>query len=160
MTLESVQRFDIPHRIVEMTESALRDFGSQGFERFVLWSGSGQESSFQVRTIHIPEQNAYKLESGLCVRVEGNELHRLNRWLFDAGETLAIQIHSHPTTAYHSDTDDAYPIVTQLGGLSLVIPYFCRQSLFNSGWAAYRLDRDGWRCLSAAVAASLVRVVP
>jgi hypothetical protein len=80
--------------------------------------------------------------------VEGSELHRLNVWLFEHGEELAVQVHSHPTDAYHSDTDDAYPIVAIRGGLSIVVPDFARDGLLGHGVAYYRLGREGWDELS------------
>src|SRR5436305_15154353 len=120
MSLETVERFRVPRHIVQETEKALRLAGQQGFELFMLWSGIVRGDVFDVQTCHRPRQTTYKLASGLCVRVEGDELHRLNRWLFDHGEILGVQVHSHPTNAFHSSTDDAFPIVTVLGGLSIV----------------------------------------
>ena len=43
-----------------------------------------------------PKQTAYRLAGGLCVRVEADELHRLNVWLYEHAERLAIQVHSPP----------------------------------------------------------------
>lgn len=77
------------------------------------------------------------------VRVDGDALHRLNVWLYQHQQMLGVQVHAHPTDAYHSDTDDTFPIVTTLGGLSLVVPNFCRRDLFR-GSAAYRLTPNGW----------------
>jgi hypothetical protein len=82
------------------------------------------------------------------VRVEGDELHRLNVWLFENHEELAAQVHSHPTEAYHSGTDDTYPIVTMRGGLSVVVPDFARAGLRGDGVANYRLGKSGWDELS------------
>ena len=41
---------------------------------------------------------------------------RVNRTFYEQGLTLAGQVHSHPADAYHSDTDDAYPLMTLIGG--------------------------------------------
>ena len=79
------------------------------------------------------------------MRVEADELHRLNVWLYENAERLAIQVHSHPTEAFHSDTDDAYPIVTTLGGLSLVVPDFARYGVRGPETALYRLSSAGWQ---------------
>jgi hypothetical protein len=98
---------------------------------------------FHVNTAHVPRQTSLRMKSGLCTRVEGDALHGLNTWLFANGETLGAQVHAHPTDAYHSHTDDSFPIVTTLGGLSLVVPDFCRAGLFARS-AAYRLSPDGW----------------
>ncbi|MEJ7786481.1 MAG: hypothetical protein WKF96_16890 [Solirubrobacteraceae bacterium] len=143
MTLASVRRFTVPERVVSSTERSLRSAGREGYELFVLWSGQHSGPRFDVLTAHVPRQTSYRLETGLCVRVDGEALHALNVWLFDSGETLGAQIHAHPTRAYHSETDDTFPIVTTLGGLSLVVPDFCRRGLFVRS-AAYRLTANGW----------------
>lgn len=142
--LTDVQRFFVPSHIVQQTEEGLREAGSEGYEMFVLWSGCQRDRVFDIKTPHVPKQTSYRLKSGLCVRVEGPELHRLNVRLYETGEMLAVQVHAHPTRAYHSDTDDTYPIVATLGGLSIVAPDFCRRGLFTEGTAIYRLEPEGW----------------
>lgn len=144
MTLADVERFQVPASIIEQSEEALRSAGADGYEAFVLWSGRQEGRLFSVRTVHVPKQDSYRLDSGLCVRVDGNELHRLNVWLYQAGEILAVQVHAHPDDAYHSETDDTYPIVATLGGLSIVAAEFCRMGLLTSSTAIYRLYPDGW----------------
>jgi hypothetical protein len=128
---------------VEHTERNLRSAGADGFEMFVLWSGLIDGPRFEVRNGHVPRQTASRSRTGLSVRVEGEALHRLNVWLYENKEVLGAQVHAHPTDAYHSGTDDTFPIVTTLGGLSLVVPDFCRKGLLP-GSAAYRLAADGW----------------
>ena len=144
MMLAEVERFHVSAVIVQQTEETLRSAGAEGHEAFVLWSGRQNGRLFNVRTIHVPKQQAYRLNSGLCVRVDGDELHRLNVWLYEAGEILAVQVHAHPDAAYHSETDDTYPIVATLGGLSIVAAEFCRSGLLTSSTAIYRLYSDGW----------------
>lgn len=80
--------------------------------------------------------------------VEGPALHRLNVWLHEHGEFLAVQVHAHPGEAYHSDTDNTYPIVTENGALSIVVPYFGAAGIRGGGTAAYRLVRGRWRELT------------
>ena len=144
MTLADVEQFQVPATIVTQTEEALRTAGAEGYEAFVLWSGQQIGRLFTVRTVHVPKQDSYRLPSGLCVRVDGSELHRLNVWLYESGEVLAVQVHAHPDEAYHSETDDTYPIVATLGGLSIVAAEFCREGLFSRSTAMYRLCPDGW----------------
>lgn len=156
-TLESIRQFIIPVDLCDETDVQLRAAGRDGVERFVLWSGVVTGDTFHARTAHVPRQTAYRLAEGLCVRVEGDELHRLNVWLFEHGERLAIQVHSHPTEAYHSDTDDTFPIVTTRGGLSLVVPDFGRAGVRGPGTALYRLSIAGWDELDVTVARHLVR---
>lgn len=144
MTLADVERFQVPSIVVEQTEATLRNAGAEGYEAFVLWSGYLRGNLFHVQTPHVPTQTSYRLSGGLCVRVGGEELHRLNLWLYEAGEILAVQVHAHPREAFHSDTDNTYPIVTSLGSLSIVAPDFCRDGLFTKGTAIYRLETGGW----------------
>ena len=143
-TFNSICEFVVPSDICNQTDRALRKAGQGRYEHFVLWSGVIDEDRFIARTFHSPRQTAYRLEAGLCVRIEADELNRLNRWLYEHGERLAVQIHSHPTEAFHSDTDDTYPIVTTLGGLSLVVPDFCRYGVRGPDTALYQLAPTGW----------------
>ena len=143
-TFEPIGRFIVPQGVCDESDRLLREAGRDGNERFVLWSGIVRDELLLVRTLHAPRQTAYRLSSGLCVRVEADELHRLNLWLYEHGERLAVQVHSHPTEAFHSDTDDAYPMVTTRGGLSLVVPDFARYGVRGPGTALYRLSDVGW----------------
>lgn len=145
MTLAAAKRFRVPLGILEATEEALADAGADGHELFVLWSGKLNGKTFDVSTRHVPRQTSYRTKSGLLVRVDGDELHKLNVWLYDAGETLGVQIHAHPSRAYHSDTDDTYPIVSTPGALSIVAPDFCGRGLLVRDAAMYRLVDAGWK---------------
>jgi hypothetical protein len=145
MSLAEVDEFAVPANLVDVTEDQLREAGRQVAERFVLWTGRRHGHRFAVETLHVPAQTAYRLESGLCVRVDGPALQELNDWLFANDQRLAVQVHAHPGRAYHSDLDSAFPIITVLGGLSIVVPDFCRRSLLGRGTAAYRLTRRGWK---------------
>ena len=142
--LTGVTRFLVPSSVVTDTERSLREAGRDGYERFVLWSGMVRGTDFLVRTTHVPEQRSYRLPDGLCVTIDGPALHALNVWLFDHREVLGVQVHSHPKDAYHSETDDTFPVVTLLGGISLVVPDFCVDAMFAGGHAVYRLTHDGW----------------
>lgn len=145
MILSDVERFIVNDAILDETQAALMRAGDRGFECFVLWSGDVADRRLVVRTAHVPAQEAYKTSSGLLVRVEGDALHALNHWLFEHNQTLAAQVHAHPTSAFHSDTDDAYPIVTTLGGLSIVVPNFAQEGVVIHGTATYRLGPGGWK---------------
>ena len=151
-TFEAIREFVVPGDLCDGCDEQLREAGATGNERFVLWSGVIRDERLLVRTMHVPRQRAFRRERGLCVRVEADELHRLNVWLYEHRERLAIQIHSHPTAAFHSDMDDAYPIVTTRGGLSLVVPDFARNGVRGPGTALYRLSGSVWQGLSPSEA--------
>jgi hypothetical protein len=144
MTMSQLEVISVRAAIVYETEGHLRRAGRRGLELFVLWSGTLSKSEFTVRTVHVPPQTSYRLKSGLMVRVDGDALHQLNSWLYEHGETLAVQVHAHPTEAFHSETDDTYPIVTATGSISIVAADFCRDGLLSDASAVYRLGENGW----------------
>jgi hypothetical protein len=156
-TFEVIRKFIVPADIADTTDEQLRAAGHEGMERFVLWCGVRQDARFMVQTGLVPRQSAIRSAAGLCVRVEGDELHRLNVWLYEHKKLLAVQVHSHPTDAYHSDTDDTFPIVTMLGGLSIVVPDFGRNGIRGERVAFYRLRASGWSELSGAEAGELIQ---
>ena len=144
MTLRGVRRFRIQESSVRETVEAIRSAGQDGYELFVVWSGTRDDDIFTIAKVHVPDQTSYKHDAGLCVRVDGSELHRLNVWLYGAQQVIGVQVHSHPADAYHSETDDTYPIATLNGSLSIVLPFFGRDGWESSDIAAYRLWQDGW----------------
>ncbi len=148
-TFERIKQFLVPGDLCDACDEQLRQAGTTGNERFILLSGVIKQERLLIRTMHVPKQSAFRLDGGLCVRVDADELHRLNVWLYEHEERLAIQVHSHPTEAFHSDTDDAFPMVTTRGGLSLVVPDFARDGVRGPGTALYRLSESGWQGLSA-----------
>ncbi len=154
-----VKTIVVPRAAVAEAHAHLSRVGRAGFEGFALWAGILEGRRFMVREIVIPTQKGIKAENGVCVRVESEELHRINVWLYEHGYTLIAQVHSHPTDAYHSETDDEYPIVTTLGGISIVVPDFAQRSFALEECAVYRLmPGEGWIELSFAELNGLIRV--
>lgn len=140
--LEQIMTFRIPRRVIAETVSVLAEAGTEGHEAFVLW-GAILDSSARALTFRsavAPCQTGHKTPDGLLVTVEGAALFEVNRELYQRGELLAGQVHSHPTTAYHSSTDDHYPLVTLAGALSVVVPDFAAHAPDDiKNWAWYRL---------------------
>lgn len=145
--LAAVEEFFVPLDLAERTLERLRRAGRRGYEAFVLWGGeldSEDPKRFRVVESYLPEQSTMATESGLLVLIDGEALFRVNRAFHERGLILAAQVHSHPTDAYHSDTDDAYPMVTLLGGLSGVVPDFGDGGIGRlEDWAWYRLTGPG-----------------
>lgn len=145
MNLTPFATLHLSRKQVADTEDALLEAGAEGFERFVFWSGRPTGSAeFAVEAVHVPTQRAFKTRKGLLVRVEGDALHRMNAWLYEHEQVLIAQVHAHPTDAYHSETDDSFPVVTSEGGLSIVVPDFCKHGLITPETAIYRLSTSGW----------------
>jgi hypothetical protein len=72
--------------------------------------------------------------------VDERELHRVWDELRDSGRKIVLQVHSHPGTAFHSSTDDGFPIVHSTGFLSLVLPAFGSRGVDGAHLAVYEGD--------------------
>jgi hypothetical protein len=144
--LLDVDRFIIPAAILDNTLQTLADAGGDGDEAFVLWSGvlENDGTKLRITTATRPEQQPQAGPDGLLVVVPGTALAEVNLACYRRGEILAGQVHTHPNEAYHSATDDHYPLVTLLGALSLVVPDFARGGRTGMPrWASYRLTGPG-----------------
>lgn len=149
----------VPRETVTQTHECLQEAGRAGSEAFVLWAARVENHLSWVRSAVIPRQVSLKTESGLCVLIGPEELHRINVWLYETGLTVVAQVHSHPGSAYHSDTDSALPIATTVGSLSIVVPNFSSRPFSVTRCAVYRLLPDiGWTLLSRKQAESLIRI--
>jgi hypothetical protein len=143
--LLDVNRFVIPKKVLTYSIEFLRAVGQTGSEGFILWSGKFEAATtFRFTNALAPDQKAFSTPEGLLVTVAGDALFSINKVLYERGEILAAQVHTHPTSAYHSGTDDHYPMVTLLGALSIVIPDFARNAPKDiAAWAWYRLRAYG-----------------
>lgn len=157
--LESINKVTVPVSVVEKTIKNLRYAGRRGVEGIVLWVGIAVGSLFEVKDMIYPIQSGLETPEGLLVVVEANELHRINKWLFDHKMVAIAQLHSHPGEAYHSITDDTFPIVTTLGGLSIVVPDFASKQFQLNTCAVYRLSPSGWIKLEKKRVESLIGAV-
>ena len=155
--LGDVSEIHVPRRLVTVAMLHLRDVGRRGFEGLALWAGVKSEKRFEVTDTIVPKQQAIRSRSGVCVTIPPEELHRLNVWLYEKSRRLIAQIHSHPTDAYHSDTDDEFAIATTVGCLSLVVPNFAREPFTIETTAIYRLSADArWEGIPTAAAKRLI----
>lgn len=144
--LSDVTRFTVAEDVIAATLRVLSEAGHEEHEAFVLWGAvrDAGSRSVHIRTAVTPAQHAEKTRDGLLVTVPGTALFRVNKLLYERGEILVGQVHTHPGRAYHSDTDDAYPLVTLLGALSVVVPDFARDGRRGfRRWVWYRLASVG-----------------
>jgi hypothetical protein len=155
-------RFCVSDVLIAETEQFLKDVGEQGFEGLMLWAGSVRADSptiIDVVGCIAPDQTLVRGEDGVGLHVDGDELFRLNAMLYRKRLLLIGQVHSHPSQAYHSTTDDRYAVVTIPGGLSIVVPDFARHGFCLDSAAVYRLTAQGeWAKLSSATAQQLIRI--
>lgn len=149
----AVRKLSVLQSVVEQSQLVLRQAGRAGLEAMVLWAGSVSESTFRATELLVPKQRGLKTRDGVCVVVDGDELHRLNVHLHETGLRLIAQVHSHPGRAYHSVTDDQFAVATTVGSFSLVVPDFAVRPLSLQGCAIYRLSPRGtWEEVDASTA--------
>jgi proteasome lid subunit RPN8/RPN11 len=162
MDFNKLKNITIPLTCVAKAYDHIRMAGLKRLEGVVLLAGVYQADTdfFEVRETIVPKQLSVLLEEGLLYAVDGEELHRINVYLHANGMVLIAQLHSHPGRAYHSSTDDAFPIITKLGGLSIVIPNFGADNFSLDRWAVYRLNNElRWEELSRKTVRDFIRII-
>lgn len=137
----STPRYRISEAQLRETFSELRRCGNGRRECQVLWVSPGGDPEAITEVIHpahVSTAVSFDLE---------------DRWLVTFFMRLAkervgvrMQVHTHPGRAFHSATDDRWPIVQTPGFLSLVIPGFAKGSVGFEGAYLAELDGSGkWR---------------
>lgn len=159
-SLLSVDRVIVPRALAEAVQQHLRKAGNAGNEGVAFWAGNLNGAVAIVTAAFMPPQSAGQLGDGSAVVVFGEALFEMNVWLHQRGLTLLAQIHSHPGIAYHSETDDLHAIMTQIGGLSIVVPDFAQGAFSLDEVAVYRLMGPAtWAELEANEIHSLITLV-
>ena len=155
-----IKEIRVPRDVVEAIQQHLREAGSTHCEGVAFWAGRIAAEVFEVHAALVPAQIQTRSADGVAVMITGDELFRMNVWLHKNRMTVVAQLHSHPGEAYHSDTDNDYSIVTQAGGLSIVVPDFAHGPFSLDTAAVYRLDAQGaWSELDATAAKTLIRIL-
>jgi hypothetical protein len=116
--------FRLQGSMIEETFEILRSCGSNKHECQIYWLSSWDSPSVITEIAHPLHTSS---RAGLCIDSEW-----INKfWLELARRNLGVrvQIHTHPDEAYHSATDDEFPLVHSVGFLSLVIPNFAMGSV-------------------------------
>lgn len=112
-------RYRLPGDLLDETFAHLRHCGAGVRECQALWVGPWSNLA-RIQRVVRPDHRAHAY---------GFDLDKawLARFWFELAannEGVRVQVHTHPGAAFHSATDDAYPIVQTAGFLSLVIPNF------------------------------------
>jgi hypothetical protein len=141
--LADVTELRVPSNVFLSGYDFMRSAGRSRLEGMVLWAGKQQDSGFTVTELIIPKQRGLRTADGVCAIVEADELARLNMYLYRNSLELVAQVHTHPTEAYHSSTDDQYAIATTIGCFSIVVPNFAVINYPLAQCAVYRLDVGG-----------------
>lgn len=136
-----------PFRIDAAVLAEAREFfeerGSEGLEGTAMLAGSPTER--RIERLLIPVQEATRSELGVAVEVTMQGKLQIAAGLAP-GERWISRIHSHPSEAFHSKTDDENPVLGAEGSLSIVVPFFglgLRRGL--AACAVYILGGGRWQ---------------
>ena len=106
--------------MLEETFKHFRQCGDGRDECQILWLSSWDKSEAISKVVH-PKHAAHR-GGFLCSMTAGSTTFGWS-WS-DTNMGIRFQVHTHPGEAFHSKTDDDYPIIHKPGFLSLVIPGF------------------------------------
>lgn len=77
------------------------------------------------------------LATSVMTEVDAAELARVWDELAASARSIVCQVHTHPGSAFHSGTDDHYPVVHSKGFLSLVVPRYGSAGTMGAHLAVY-----------------------
>jgi proteasome lid subunit RPN8/RPN11 len=117
----------------------LRDCGRGKRECVLFWTSSWESNESDITGVVHPRHGAH------CggFEIDADWLNVFWSELADRKESIRVQVHSHPGEAFHSATDDAFPVVHTPGFLSLVIPKFGLGDIGLDGAFLARLEESG-----------------
>lgn len=130
--------------ILQKTFSTLRECGRGECECAVYWIGPSESNAVDgvEHPIHRRLPFGYEID---------------DRWLTDfwirlaaSSHSVKAQVHTHPGEAFHSATDDNWPIVSQQGFLSIVIPDFATGEIsLENAWIGRLQENGTWHRLGS-----------
>jgi hypothetical protein len=121
-----VSRFIVRQALLDATFQYFQDCGAGLRECQVLWLSPWESAGAITRIVHSRHRG----------HVDGFQVDDLwlNAFWLDLARTrhgVRVQVHTHPFEAFHSETDDVFPIVHTTGFLSLVIAQPARGRRWN-----------------------------
>ena len=130
--------------IVAQSIRTLRDCGRGECECVVYWTGPSEDDLVDGVEHPIHERSPFGYQ------VDDDWLTHLSKQLATSKRSVKSQLHTHPGRAFHSATDDNWPIVSLAGFMSIVIPNFAiGEDVLERAWIGC-LQPDGtWRHVSS-----------
>lgn len=98
--------------------------GKTRLECVVYWVGPANDASLVTEVVHPLHRASHKNYD-----VDAGWLDRFWVQLAQTGKSARVQVHTHVGAAFHSESDDRWPLILQTGFLSLVLPAFGSKSL-------------------------------
>jgi hypothetical protein len=114
-----VPLYHLPRRMIDETFATFRSCGANRRECQLYWLSPWADPLSLTEVAH-PRHKS----SAYALSIESDWINAFWLDLADRGMGVRIQVHIHPFEAFHSETDDAFPLLSDVGFLSLVIPNF------------------------------------
>jgi len=130
--------FLVPQCVLKATFDHLRRCGNGLRECQILWTSSWNTMPEITGVVH-PKHRAHA--GGF--EIDSTWLSSFWLQLAECGDGVRVQVHTHPGEAFHSPTDDAFPIIHAPGFLSLVIPRFAEGQIGLEDAFLAELGQDG-----------------
>lgn len=111
--------YKLPRRMIEETFATFRSCGENLRECQLYWLSRWEDPSHLMEVTH-PSH----VSSAYALAIESSWISAFWDDLSRRGLGVRVQVHTHPAEAFHSPTDDRYPLLGHEGFLSLVIPDF------------------------------------
>lgn len=137
--------------IVALTFQTLQDCGRGECECAVFWTGPAGDDFVDGLEHPIHKRSPYGYD------VDSNWLTEFWKQLATLKRSVKAQVHTHPGEAFHSATDDRWPIISQVGFLSIVIPDFASgPPTLSKAWMGVLQANGRWQELESAREAVLI----
>ena len=124
--------------MLDQTFATFRSCGAGERECKLYWVSPWDDPSHLSEVIH-PKHRS----NGYGVTLDSDWISGLWLDLANRGLGVRVQVHTHPAEAFHSPTDDAFPLIHQTGFLSLVVPDFATGPVGFSRAYLTEIQSDG-----------------
>jgi hypothetical protein len=139
-----IMRYQINRGMLESTFEHFRRCGGGRKECQAFWLSSWDRPEIISSVVH-PEHAAHF--GGFVL--DDDWLNAFWLKLGNINSGVRVQVHTHPREAFHSPTDDAFPIIHKPGFLSLVIPNFALGAVgFKDAFLTEIQPNGRWRQVS------------
>jgi hypothetical protein len=137
--------YELRPGVLHETQRLLQARSRSGSEAYTVWVGELQPKRAVVWEVWPVDAEADSRHA----QISFDDVLKLGARVAISKWFIVAQLHTHGGQAFHSQTDDAYPISSQVGFLSIVVPNFGSDPP-GVGWAYYEHEGAGrWRPIPA-----------
>jgi hypothetical protein len=137
--------------IIAASFKLLRSCGRGECECVVYWTGPSTEDVVDGVEHPLHRRSPFGYE------VADRWLTQFWSQLAGTARSIKAQLHTHPGDAFHSITDDQWPIISQPGFLSIVIPNFATgKPSLEEAWIGRLRSTGTWQQLASAAEAMVL----